>query len=92
MTDEFTIPEESPPPETVGESAPAPSFIISHINEYDTVFYTRVAAESEDSAREKLLAAHTDNIIIEVLPPDRTNPPRTRSGGSPTVVDLTLEP
>lgn len=76
----------------VGAFAHPNTFVVSHINVHDKVFYTLVTADDADAAAKDVLAAHEDNILIEVLPPERMNPPTDRAGGHPTVVALSDEP
>lgn len=96
MTDAYSDPTPEPAevqddPAALAE-AELHAFIIRHTNEHGHEFHTRVMALNEDEARSKLTAAHTDNTIEEVFPPERTNPPTDEDGGHPTVVDLDDEP
>jgi formaldehyde-activating enzyme involved in methanogenesis len=104
MTDETIVAEpladpNAPPAESDTKTEVPPgafahpnTFIVSHINVHDKVFYTSVSADNADAAAKAVLDAHEDNILIEVLPPERMNPPTDRAGGHPTVVALTDEP
>jgi len=65
-------------------------FIVRHINDYDTVFYTRVEADDAESAKAVVAKAHTDNIVISAVEETET-PAKNPGGGHVHVVDLALE-
>ena len=50
------------------EASKESSFIVVHENEHGVHFATRVDAENAEAASAAVLAAHTDNTVVDTLP------------------------